>query len=76
MTIPLSALGATLDTSTPSDPELRIKWSAINTVLNWDTVPTTGTADLDPWITSILGFCLPSLQLFPGRIHPIDDRSL
>jgi hypothetical protein len=54
MATPLSALGATLDTSTPADPELRIKWSAINTVLNWTTALTAETVDLDPWVTSIL----------------------
>jgi hypothetical protein len=55
MTMPLNALGATVDYTTESDPELRIKWSAIKDALTWTTAPTSaGTQDLDPWIASIV----------------------
>ncbi|MGL5874009.1 MAG: hypothetical protein ACRC2R_16845 [Xenococcaceae cyanobacterium] len=55
MTMPLSALGATVDYTTSADPELRIKFSAIKDVLSWSTAPTSaGTQDLDPWIASII----------------------
>ena len=55
MTMPLSALGATVDYTTAADPELRIKFSAIKDVLTWTTPPTSaGTQDLDPWIASII----------------------
>jgi hypothetical protein len=55
MTMPLSALNATVDYTTPADPELRIKFSAIKNALSWTTAPTqAGIQDLDPWIASIV----------------------
>ena len=54
MTTPLSALGATIDYTDAADPELRIKFSVVKDVLDWTTVPTAPTADLDPWMASII----------------------
>lgn len=55
MTMPLSALGATVDYTTAANPKLTIEFNSIKDALTWTTPPTSaGTQDLDPWIASII----------------------
>jgi hypothetical protein len=46
----LSSIGATIDYTNASDPELRIKWSAIKNFLNWTNTPIASKQTLDPWL--------------------------
>lgn len=56
MSTPLSVLGngVNVDYTNPSDPVLKIPYSAIAGVISWTTTPTAQNEKLDPWMTGVL----------------------
>ena len=52
----LTILGndVTIDYSTPSNPILKIPYSAVAAAINWSPAPTSANEKLEPWIAGIL----------------------
>ena len=45
---------ATMNTTTPSNPELRIPFASVSTNAEWNTAPTSSTTTAAKWLLSII----------------------
>lgn len=54
MTIPLSALGASLDVTDAANPKLIIPFNGVNSVSGWGIAPTNASNNLESWLIAIL----------------------